>query len=157
QARGKDTDSRSDIWAFGCVLYEMLVGRKPFEAETTTDMFAKIVTAQPDFRLLPVATPRSVRLFIEATLNKDPQERLQHVGDMRLFLNERFFSQATDSAVIDPKQRESVSRKKLIASVALVVFVALIAATLYFRSLPETTPPQMLFDLVLPNIVGVPV
>src|SRR5262249_32500155 len=78
QARGKEVDSRTDIWAFGCVLYEMLVGRQIFEGQTTTDMIAKIVTAPPDLSLLPAATPPSVRLLLEATLNKNPQQRLQH-------------------------------------------------------------------------------
>src|SRR5439155_12292119 len=82
QARGKEVDARTDIWAFGCVLYEMLTARLAFEGETPTDMIAKIVTGQPDLDLLPRETPSSNRLLLAATLNKNPQQRLQHIGDM---------------------------------------------------------------------------
>src|SRR5439155_6961458 len=64
QARGKAIDKRSDIWAFGCVLYEMLTGRRAFSGETTTDVLAKIVEREPDWTLLPATTPRPlVRLL----------------------------------------------------------------------------------------------
>src|ERR1051326_5343873 len=64
QARGKEVDSRTDIWAFGCVLYEMLTARQTFEGETVTDMLAKIVTTEPDLNLLPPQTPPSLRLLL---------------------------------------------------------------------------------------------
>src|SRR5262245_4467663 len=70
QARGKDVDARTDIWAFGCVLYEMLTAKQAFDGETVTDMLARIVTGQPDFNLLPAATPSSIRLLLETTMNK---------------------------------------------------------------------------------------
>ena len=61
QARGKEVDARTDIWAFGCVLYEMLTARQAFEGETITDIMANIVTRQPDLNLLPKNTPPSIR------------------------------------------------------------------------------------------------
>src|SRR5499433_3308012 len=94
QARGKEVDSRTDIWAFGCVLYEMLTARLAFEGETATDMIAKIVTAEPNLDLLPPNTPSSIRLLLAATLNKNVNQRLQHIGDMRLFLDQKFFAGA---------------------------------------------------------------
>src|SRR5262249_30222636 len=87
QARGKEGDSRSDIWAFGCVLYEMLTAHLAFEGETATDIVAKIVTGEPNLNLLPRETPAPIRLLLSATLNKNAQQRLQHIGDMRLFLD----------------------------------------------------------------------
>src|SRR5262249_16519628 len=94
QARGKEVDSRTDIWAFGCVLYEMLTARLAFEGETATDMIAKIVTAEPNLDLLPSNTPSSIRLLLSATLNKNVHQRLQHIGDVRLFLDQKFFAGA---------------------------------------------------------------
>src|SRR5262252_8355089 len=87
QARGKQVDARTDIWAFGCVLYEMLVGRPAFDGETPTDIIAKVVTGHPDLNALPAATPPAIRLLLAATLNKNVGQRLQHIGDAALFLD----------------------------------------------------------------------
>ena len=87
QARGKEVDARTDIWAFGCVLYEMLTARQAFEGETVTDVMANIVTRQPDLNLLPKDTPASIRLLLSSALNKNPSLRLQHIGDARLFFD----------------------------------------------------------------------
>ena len=87
QARGKDVDSRTDIWAFGCVLFEMLTGRQAFTGETITDVLANIVSTPPDLDLLPKSTPRSIRLLLTSALNKNSSQRLQHIGDTRLFLD----------------------------------------------------------------------
>ena len=73
QARGKEVDARTDIWAFGCVLYEMLTARQAFEGETVTDVMANIVTRQPDLNLLPKDTPASIRLLLTSALNKNPR------------------------------------------------------------------------------------
>src|SRR6188474_1508531 len=64
QARGKDVDARTDIWAFGCVFYEMLTARQAFAGETITDVLAKIVASPPDLELLPASTPASIRLLL---------------------------------------------------------------------------------------------
>src|SRR5688572_22245910 len=79
QARGKEVDARTDIWAFGCVLYEMLTARQAFGGETITDILAKIVTSPPDLDLLPKNTPPSIRLLLTSVLNKNAAQRLQHI------------------------------------------------------------------------------
>ena len=61
QARGKEVDARTDIWAFGCIVYEMLTARQAFDGETVTDVVAKIVTSPPDLDILPKDTPASIR------------------------------------------------------------------------------------------------
>ena len=66
QARGKDVDARTDLWAFGCVLYEMLTSHAVFQGDTATDIIAKIIEGRPDWTLLPVETPATVRLLLEA-------------------------------------------------------------------------------------------
>jgi len=88
QARGKTVDKRADIWAFGCVLYEMLTGQKPFAGETLTDTLAAVVKNQPDWRALPSGTPAAVQSVIARCLRKDPEQRLHDIADGRLELEE---------------------------------------------------------------------
>jgi serine/threonine-protein kinase len=81
QARGKPTDTRSDIWSFGCVLYEMLTAKIPFEGETVSDTLANILQSDPDWQELPQNTPANIRSLLRRCLEKDPRRRLQHIGD----------------------------------------------------------------------------
>src|SRR5262249_4415500 len=75
QAKYNDVDRSTDICAFGCVLYEMLTARQVFEAETSTDIIAKIVAGQPIWDLLPQETPTSIRILLKTVLNKEPKDR----------------------------------------------------------------------------------
>jgi Tol biopolymer transport system component len=86
QARGKSVDKRADIWAFGCVLYEILTGRRPFDGDTVTDVLAAIVTREPDWGALPPAVPPSVRHVLTRCLVKDPRNRLRDIGEARVLL-----------------------------------------------------------------------
>jgi eukaryotic-like serine/threonine-protein kinase len=88
QAKGKSVDRRADIWAFGCVLYEMLTGRMAFGGETVTDTLAAVIRAEPDWSLLPSATPQHVRVLLRRCLQKDARQRLQAIGDARIALDE---------------------------------------------------------------------
>ncbi len=88
QARGKPVDKRSDIFSFGCVLYEMLTGEQPFRGETVTDSLGAILHREPDWSRLPADTPRMVRTLLRRSLAKDRKSRLQDVGDARLFIDE---------------------------------------------------------------------
>jgi serine/threonine-protein kinase len=81
QARGKRVDKRTDIWAFGCVLYEMLTGRKAFSGETVSDTIAAILERDPDWSALPETTPSTLRRLLQHCLEKDPRRRLRDVGD----------------------------------------------------------------------------
>jgi eukaryotic-like serine/threonine-protein kinase len=88
QAKAKTVDRRADIWAFGCVLYEMLTGKVAFPGESVTDTLAGVIRAEPDWSLLPATTPMRVRVLLQRCLQKDPKERLQAIGDARISLNE---------------------------------------------------------------------
>jgi serine/threonine protein kinase len=83
QARGSMVDKRTDIWAFGCVLYEMLVGRSTFGRNTLSDTIVAILDRDPDWTALPTDTPASVRTLIRRCLERDPKRRLRDIGDAR--------------------------------------------------------------------------
>ena len=86
QARGKPVDKRTDIWAFGCVLFEMLTGRAAFRRETTSDTIAAILEREPDWTPLRETTPVAVRRLLERCLEKDSRRRLRDIADARLDL-----------------------------------------------------------------------
>jgi Tol biopolymer transport system component len=88
QARGKPVDRRSDIWAFGCVFYEMLSGRQAFAGDTITDVIAAVVTRQPEWSDLPSTMPPRIRALIARCLQKDPSKRLPHIGVARLEIDD---------------------------------------------------------------------
>ena len=84
QARGHNVDKRADIWAFGCVLFEMLTGRAAFAGDTASDTIAKILEREPDWSALPSATPVAIRRLLFRCLIKDSKQRLRDVGDVRI-------------------------------------------------------------------------
>jgi serine/threonine protein kinase/Tol biopolymer transport system component len=99
QTRGQNVDKRTDIWAFGCVLFEMLSGRRPFEGSTPTDTFARILEHEPDWSVLPAATPDAARKLLKRCLEKDLSRRLRDIGDARLELED---AQSPASAMSSP-------------------------------------------------------
>ena len=88
QARGKSVDKRTDIWSFGCVLYEMLTGRRAFPGETTSDTIAAILEREPDWSALPGSTPPPIRGLLQRCLDKDPKRRLRDIGDAHAGLDD---------------------------------------------------------------------
>jgi dipeptidyl aminopeptidase/acylaminoacyl peptidase len=152
QARGKEVDARTDIWAFGCVLFEMLTAQRAFEGETATDIIAKIVTAPPDLNLLPKDTPPSIRMLLSSVLNKNSTQRLQHIGDARLFLNGTLDVPTPVTTESVPTNR-SRSGKLVMAGVALLLAIVSVPAVLYFLSAPKPATP-MRFELSFPGVLG---
>ena len=88
QAKAKPVDRRADIWAFGCVLYEMLTGKRIFRGESVTETLASVIKSEPDWSQLPEATPMRVRVLLQRCLQKDPKQRLRDIGDARISLEE---------------------------------------------------------------------
>jgi Tol biopolymer transport system component len=98
QARGKQVDQRADIWAFGCVLFEMLAGRRPFSGDEVPDVLANVLARDPEWNALPAETPPAVRRLIARCLQKDPRARLHHVADARFELKEALLSPADEKS-----------------------------------------------------------
>jgi eukaryotic-like serine/threonine-protein kinase len=88
QARGQPVDKRTDIWAFGCVLYEMFSGRRAFDGETVSDTFVSVLEREPDWTALGSSTPLSVRVLIQRCLRKDPHKRLHDIADALLEIDD---------------------------------------------------------------------
>ena len=97
QAKGRAADKRSDMWAFGCVLYEMLTGKRAFQGEDISDTLAVILTREPDWSALPPATPASIRRVLQRSLQKDRSKRLESAADARLEIDEALTSGVTDA------------------------------------------------------------
>jgi eukaryotic-like serine/threonine-protein kinase len=146
QARGKEVDRRADVWAFGCLLYEMLTGRQPFRSgETLSDTLAGILVHEPDYRTLPADTPSKIRALIERCLRKDERRRIRDIGDARIAIEEtRSESEATALAAAAPLP---TSRKReMVFGVLAVVFLLAaggIAARMFLQ-VPSATPPVRL-------------
>ena len=140
QARGRPVDKRADIWAFGCVLYEMLVRRPAFAGDTVTDLLAAVVTRDPDWSALPADTPRSIRAVLKRCLQKDPKQRLHDIADARIELA----SSAEDTAIetaSPPPLRARVPAWAL-AATAVAVLAAGIAAGVLWQASRQTPPVE---------------
>jgi serine/threonine-protein kinase len=122
QARGKSVDKRSDIWAFGVVLFELLTGVTPFDADTITDVFAKIVYKEPDWQKLPAETSPALVRLLRRCLAKDVRQRLHDIADARLEIENILQGEA-----VAPPQDHAVKRTK---PLALAVGISLAAGAL---------------------------
>ncbi len=104
QARGRPVDKRADIWAFGCVVYEMLTGRKAFDRDTVSDTLAAILERDPDWSAMPAATPAPIRRLLRRCLEKDIGRRLRDIGDASLEIDEalaRFGNRSLPRRMVD--------------------------------------------------------
>jgi eukaryotic-like serine/threonine-protein kinase len=128
QAKGRPVDKRADIWAFGCVIYEMLTGRRAFAGEDIADTLAFIITKEPDWRPLPPATPPAIHKLLRRCLEKDRRRRLADVADARLEIEEALAAPTADRAA-PPAPMAAVTswwrRPAFIAPVTLLLGAAL--------------------------------
>ena len=102
QAKARPVDRRADIWAFGCVLYEMLTGKHAFDGETVTDTLAAVIKEEPDWSLLPGGTPARVRVLLQRCLQKEAKQRLRDIGDARISLEEILSGRAQEPIATTP-------------------------------------------------------
>ena len=143
QARGKLLDRRTDIWSFGCVLYEMLTGQAAFLGETLSDMIAKVLAREPDWQALPTNTPALLRRLLRRCLDKDPKERLRDIGDARVEIREAVTAPLTEGVATEPAAPHAVGWRRAmpwVAGVALAVITGLAVWTLV-RPGPLTPQP----------------
>jgi Tol biopolymer transport system component len=152
QARGQTVDARSDIWAFGCVLFEMLTGRPAFAGETTTDVLAKILEGQPNWDLLPSETPASLRMLLKSALAKQPKQRLQHIGDARLFWDSGLAMPASTQATSTTSVRHRAHGVLVAALVCVAALAVLAAVALYMRRAPAAQRELRTFEMSAPQI-----
>ena len=119
-ARGQVVDKRTDIWAFGCVLFEMLGGRAAFQRETTTDTIAAVLEREPDWAALPQDTPAGVRRLLQRCLAKDPRQRLHDIADARLEIAD-VLAEPPQSAVAPGRTRRRVIVPVSVAAIVLAL------------------------------------
>ena len=148
QASGKTVDKRADIWAFGCVLHEMLTGRRLFAAGSVLETLGLVFSREPNLATLPPATPARVRTLIARCLVKDPRGRLRDIGEARLALDD---AHDTPDA-IQPAPAPALSRLVPWGAAAAVALVA--AWALWSRTGPATTtPPVTHLEIAFPRDV----
>ena len=148
QARGQPVDKRTDIWAFGCVLYEMLTKRAPFGGATIADMLAAILEREPDWGALPETTPSSIRRLLQRCLEKDLKRRLHDIADARIEIDDVLSMQTagTDSGV----SRAAARTRERIAWIAAGVSTLSLLVLAVSDSRRTTGPERVLTYSILP-------
>ena len=143
QARGKPLDKRTDVWSFGCLLFEMLTGRRPFGGETVSDTMAAILEREPDWQALPSAVPPGARRLLRRCLEKDLTKRLRDIGDARIELDDAIGGRRPRSGAIHALALGGTKRW-----VAGIGILAAVVATILFarlwRNASRTSDPAPL-------------
>ena len=156
QARGKPVDKRADIWAFGCVLYEMLTGQRAFQGEDVSLTLAEVMKSEPNWTALPADTPAAIRRLLDRAMAKERTKRLQHVGDARIEIDEALIHGDTDVATeLSVSRLSGRSAAGLLVGAVLVLAAGLIGWQAGL-SQSATPPPQHRVSIDLPESTVLP-
>ncbi len=160
QAHSKPLDRRADVWAFACVLYEMLSGGKAFDGDTVSDVLAAILKEEPDWSRLPADTPSGLRALLERCLRKDPARRLRDVGDVRVAMEDASAgatpSPATEGAPA-PLPPSAAARLAPWAAATVAMTVAAWAVLGTPTDTDTTAAPMQRFSVIVPEDQLLPV
>ena len=153
QARGLAIDKRTDVWAFGCVLYEMLTGRGAFAAATASDSVARVLEREPEWASLPADLPPTIARLLRRCLQKDMAERLRDIGDARIEIADALAAPRSEPVVRD---RPAPPRRRALAGIAIGVVVLAIVAYGVWRMTRSTSgnaspPAAVEFGVMFPG------
>jgi eukaryotic-like serine/threonine-protein kinase len=148
QAKGRLADKRSDVWAFGCVLFEMLAGRRIFRGDDVTDVLVAVLSKEPDWTALPAATPPAIHRVLRRSLERDRRRRLADIADARLELEEALIAPAIE-AVPAAGPRAAVWRRLMLPAGCAVVAASL-AGWVAWTMKPAVSGPVTRFPITLP-------
>ena len=141
QTRGRALDKRTDVWSFGCILYECLTGRQAFGEETVSDTLASIIRSEPDWNALPAQTPAKIRDLVKRCLQKDPRRRLHDMADARIEIEEALAAPAGSStapaAPGEPLRRSSLASRLLWVALGFLLGALAAAGLRRFLVSPE--------------------
>jgi serine/threonine protein kinase/Tol biopolymer transport system component len=160
QARGKPVDKRTDVWAFGCVLYEMLTGRQPFLGETVSDIIVAVLEREPDWTRLPAGTPPDILQLLHRCLQKNPHARLRDIADARIEIDDVLKEPAgaagepiapATSGADDASRRATIRKAWALAALAAVLVLAAAAATWWPTGGAVPTAPLARLMITLPS------
>jgi len=146
QARGQVSDARTDIWAFGCLVYELITGYRTFDGRSSSDVFVAVLDREPQWDRLPASTPEPLRRLLRRCLEKDPARRLRHIADARLEI---------DECLAERSQPPSPRRRTIAAGVVMVLALSALAAWLTRRPRESAPPePSPRFAVELPDALS---
>jgi Tol biopolymer transport system component len=140
QARGRPLDRRSDVWSFGCVLYEMLVGAAPFNGATVSDLIASILKSEPDWKALPAETPGPIERLLRRCLVKDQAMRLRDIGDAQLEVAEALAAPEVERAGPLAPRPTIVRRLAWLAAALALALLTFVLTRAYVVPQPEPRP-----------------
>jgi serine/threonine-protein kinase len=149
QAKGKELDRRTDIFAFGAVLYEMLTGKIAFHGDTTPDTLAAVIRGEPNWSLLPAETPPALRALLRRCLQKEARQRLRDIGDARIALEDLAAGKSVDVVGAGPASASHIGYPVTLA-IGLALLTIAVVATWKLKPSPEPARPVVRFTIDLP-------